>query len=56
MVGILRKSEIRVVVEDYRCFYNQERPHSSLGYKTPHEFAQSLNYHPADIRRTSHQN
>jgi putative transposase len=48
--------EIRVVVEDYRCFYNQERPHSSLGYKTPCEFAQSLNYQPADCRRTSHQN
>ena len=49
-------AETRVVVEDYRRLYNQERPHSSLGYKTPNEFARSLNYHPADIRRISHPN
>jgi len=49
-------AETRVVVEDYRCFYNQERPHSSLGYKTPDEFAQDLNYHPADKRQISHPN
>jgi putative transposase len=49
-------AETRVVVEDFRCFYNQGRPHSSLGYKTPHEFAQSLNYHPADKRQISHPN
>lgn len=49
-------AETRVVVEDYRRFYNQERPPSSLGYKTPDEFARSLNYHPADIRRISHPN
>jgi putative transposase len=49
-------AETRVVVEDYRRFYNQERPHSSLGYKTPDEFAQDLNYHPADKRQISHPN
>lgn len=34
--------ETCVVTEDYRRFYNEERPHSSLGYKTPYEFARSV--------------
>ena len=46
------RSEARVVVEDYRRVYNQQRPHSSLGYKTPDEFAQALNYQPAETRPT----
>ena len=45
-------AEARVVVEDYRRVYNQQRPHSSLGYKTPDEFAQALNYQPAETRPT----
>ena len=45
-------AEARVVVEDYRRLYNQQRPHSSLGYKTPDEFAQALNYQPAETRPT----
>jgi len=28
-----------VVVESWRRHYNEERPHSSLGYRTPSEFA-----------------
>lgn len=32
-------AEARVLVEEYRLHYNHERPHSSLGYKTPVEFA-----------------
>jgi transposase InsO family protein len=47
-------AETRVVVEDYRRLYNEERPHSSLGYQTPDEFAQSLTIQPADTRQTSH--
>lgn len=31
--------EARVLIEDYRVRYTHERPHSSLGYKTPAEFA-----------------
>jgi transposase InsO family protein len=31
--------EARVVIEQWRLHYNAERPHSSLGYKTPAEFA-----------------
>ena len=49
-------AETRVVVEDFRRMYNQERPHSSLGYKTPEEFARALNYQPADTRQISHLN
>jgi transposase InsO family protein len=31
--------EAKVVVESWRIEYNQQRPHSSLGYQTPEEFA-----------------
>lgn len=31
--------EARVVIEQWRLEYNTERPHSSLGYQTPEEFA-----------------
>jgi len=34
-----RLLEARVVIEQWRCEYNQNRPHSSLGYQTPEEFA-----------------
>ena len=30
--------EARVVIEQWRLYYNAERPHSSLGYRTPDEF------------------
>ncbi len=35
-------TEARVVIEDYRRFYNQRRPHSKLGYLSPQEFAATL--------------
>lgn len=47
-------AETRVVVEDYQRLYNGERPHSSLGYQTPDEFAQNQKIQPADTRLTSH--
>ena len=47
-------AETRVVVEDYRRLYNGERPHSSLGYKTPDQFAQNLTVQPANTPQTSH--
>jgi len=34
--------EARVVLEDHRLDYNHRRPHSSLGYMTPAEFAARL--------------
>ena len=33
--------EAKVLVESHRIEYNQNRPHSSLGYHTPDEAAQS---------------
>ena len=30
--------EAKVLVEDYRSYYNHHRPHSALGYQTPAEF------------------
>lgn len=38
--GSLR--EARVLVERWRLEYNHERPHSGLGYRTPVEYASSL--------------
>jgi transposase InsO family protein len=32
-------TEARVVIEDYRCEYNQFRPHSKLGYQSPARYA-----------------
>lgn len=32
-------TEAQVLVEQYRLSYNHERPHSTLGYRTPVEFA-----------------
>ena len=34
-------SESRVVFEDWRRYYNHERPHRSLGLQTPAEFAKN---------------
>ena len=36
------RREAIVVIENFRRHYNAERPHSSLGYKTPLEFVTSL--------------
>ena len=34
--------EAQVVIEGWRKFYNEERPHSSLGYLTPREFKSKM--------------
>jgi putative transposase len=33
--------DARIKIADWRKEYNEERPHSSLGYRTPAEFAQA---------------
>jgi putative transposase len=37
LFGSLR--EAQVILEQWRLEYNEERPHSSLGYQTPAEYA-----------------
>jgi putative transposase len=32
-------ADARRIIESWRVDYNEERPHASLGYLTPHEFA-----------------
>ena len=34
------RREAKVIIEAWRQHYNAVRPHSSLGYLTPHEFKQ----------------
>jgi putative transposase len=38
-------AEAKVVIGAWRRHYNQERPHSSLGYQTPHAFRVALVHH-----------
>ena len=38
----------QVLLDDWRNFYNARRPHSSLGYRTPDEFAEQARGRPAD--------
>ena len=40
------RREAVVVIEEYRKQYNDVRPHSSLGYRTPHEFKRLLQDNP----------
>jgi len=42
-------TEARVVIGDYRCEYNQHRPHSRLGYLSPAWFAAQLSPSPAPV-------
>ncbi len=35
--------EAKIIIETWRQDYNKERPHSSLGYMTPEEFAKNVN-------------
>jgi putative transposase len=43
----LRLIQAQTVIENWRSDYNGERPHSSLDYRTPNEFAALLAHTPA---------
>ena len=38
----------QVLLDDWRAFYNAHRPHSSLGYRTPDEFAEQARGQPVE--------
>jgi transposase InsO family protein len=42
-------TEARVVIGDYRCQYNQSRPHSRLGYLSPAQFAAQNSPSPTPV-------
>ena len=43
---MLSVAEARVVIEDYRHYYNEVRPHGGLGYRTPaHAFVEARHGH-----------
>ena len=39
----VNRREAKIVIEDWRQFYNTQRPHSALGYKTPAAMAAQMN-------------
>lgn len=47
------RMEARVIIEDWRCHYNEIRPHSSLNYLTPKQFVKTLNNVLTTKARTS---
>jgi len=42
-------ADARRIIEDWRIDYNTSRPHSSLGYLTPVEYARQDDYHAAGL-------
>ena len=43
-------ADARQKIEEGRCDYNQARPHSALGYRTPEEFAaQAASFNRAEL-------
>lgn len=42
--------EARQIIEDWRVHYNERRPHSALGYKTPKEFAETVGIVASDAQ------
>ena len=48
-------AEAKHLAEEFRFEYNNNRPHSSLGYKTPHEFAAGCApFNSASLRLRAH--
>lgn len=50
------RAEARVIIESWRRHYNEDRPHSSLGYRTPKQFKDEQNHpqHPSTHRAVLH--
>lgn len=45
------RTEARVIIETWRRHYNEDRPHSSLGYRTPKQFKEEQNQQQASTHR-----
>jgi len=45
--------EARKIIEKWRMHYNEERPHSALGYQTPKEYAESCGTVATDLKDPS---
>jgi len=48
------EDDVRSSVFDYHCFYNRERPHSSLGYRSPQQFCDELDAGTPTARGAGH--
>ena len=46
------RAEAKIVIENWRRHFNTVRPHSSLDYQTPAEFAAKLGQTSASIQAT----
>jgi transposase InsO family protein len=47
---LLNLREARVVIEDFRRDYNQDRPHSRLGYLSPNQWIEKQSSSPDSAR------
>ena len=47
---LLNLREARVVIEDFRIDYNQDRPHSRLGYLSPNQWIEKQSSSPDSAR------
>jgi hypothetical protein len=47
------RAEAKVIIESWRQHYNAVRPHSSLGYLTPNEFAARQTKNPSTSRQAT---
>ena len=46
------RAEAKVIIETWRRHFNEERPHSSLGYMTPAEFVASITTNAGPVTAT----
>ena len=46
------RAEAKVIIETWRRHFNDERPHSSLGYMTPAEFVASITTNAGPVTAT----
>jgi putative transposase len=47
--------EAQIIIENWRLEYNSDRPHSSLGYLTPSEFAERCHAETSAARKSTNQ-